>query len=93
MIALLESINHRIQGALGAQQDVNVARIEPSQAYTRTQAARLLRVSVWTIDRARKEGSLIEARRIGQRDVRITGASLLKFTASKEAASVRVRRL
>lgn len=71
----------------------NPPAINPRQAYTRTQAARVLGVSVWTIDKGRKEGLLVEARRIGQRDIRITGESLLAMMKNKETASVRVRTL
>ena len=67
--------------------------IIPHQAYTRTQAARLIGVSTWTIDKGRKEGVLTETRRLGQRDVRVTGDSLLKLRKSREAAPVRVRQL
>lgn len=76
--------------------DANCASIPVAsahQAYTRTQAARLLGVSTWTIDRARKQGALIEARRIGERDVRITGESLMEFVKESEANSVRVRKM
>ena len=41
------------------------------------EAAALLRVSTWTIDRARKEELLAEVERIGARYVRITGESLV----------------
>lgn len=93
MIALLESIDRRLQVAIRARQDAGTAPIALDQAYTRTQAARLLSVSTWAIDRARKQGLLIEARRIGQRDVRITGESLLTFMKNRRVASVRVRRM
>ena len=49
--------------------------IDARQAYTRAQAARLLGVSTWTIDRARKTGALVEARRIGQRGSFLHGTS------------------
>lgn len=67
--------------------------VRPYQAYTRTQAARLLRVSTWTIDKARREGLLLEARRIGQRDVRVTGESLVAFMKQREATTVIVRKM
>lgn len=93
VVTLLESIDRRLQVALRTQQETNVAPINPHQAYTRKQAARLLGVSTWSIDRARKQGLLIETRRIGERDVRITGVSLMAYMQEREATSVRVRTL
>ncbi len=90
---LLESIDRRLQEVLRGQTTSSVAPVHPDRVYTRTQAARLLGVSTWTIDRARKQGLLVEARRVGQRDVRITGESLVALMKKTEAPSVRVRRL
>ena len=76
---LLKSIDtsvRRIADALIVQAR---PKIESGQAYTRRQSSRLLNVSVWTIDQARKDGRLVEARRIGNRHVRITGESLARF--------------
>lgn len=70
-----------------------MAPIDINRAYTRTQAARLLGVSTWTIDKGRKAGLLAEARRIGQRDVRVTGESLVRFMKEREAGSVHVRKM
>ena len=93
-LSLLETVAHRLQELLRARHDASpVVDFNSQQAFTRTQAARLLNVSVWTIDRARKQGLLIEARPIGKRDVRITGDSLIAFMQKKENASVRVRNL
>lgn len=94
ILVLLESIDRRIHRLSHPQADEQHGeRVDPYQAYTRTQAAQLLGVSVWTIDRARKQGLMIEARRIGQRDVRVTGESLLEFMTTREAASVHVRKM
>lgn len=92
-LQILGAINDRLGSIVEAVNGSLSGSIDPHHAYTRTQAARLLGVSVWTIDRARKDGLLIEARRIGQRDVRITGESLVEFLKNTEAASVRVRKL
>ena len=93
-LSLLETVAKRLQELLRARHDDSpVVDFNSQQAYTRTQAARLLNVSVWTIDRARKQGLLIEACPIGKRDVRITGDSLFAFMQKKENASVRVRNL
>lgn len=92
-LALLESINCRLREVLRGQATSQVAPIDLNQAYTLTQATRLLGVSTWTIDKGRKAGLLIEARRIGQRDVRITGESLVRFMKERESASVHVRKM
>ena len=84
-LALLETINRRLREVLRGQATSQVAPIDLNQAYTRTQATRLLGVSTWTI--------LLEARQIGQRDVRVTGESLAAFMKKREATSVRVRRM
>lgn len=94
VLALLETITLQLQELISAQHAAStVAPVDPHRAYTRTQAARLIGMSTWTIDRARKQGLLAEARQIGHRDVRITGESLLKFMKGGEVASVRVRKL
>lgn len=68
--------------------------IEPNAAYSRQEAARVLGVSVWLIDRARADGRLMDAQRLGQRDVRITGESLVRFQRERESrARVRVNRI
>lgn len=94
VVTLLELIEHRLHEMLRDQKAASpIARADPHHSYTRRQAAHLLGVSVWTIDKGRKEGLLIEARCIGHRAVRITGHSLLKFMAARESASVQVRKL
>ena len=90
---VLEVIDKRLARIERAYADPKPESIDGGRAYSRRQAARALAVSTWTIDKARKKGLLIEARRIGQRDVRITGESLLKYLTKSEAASVRVRKL
>ena len=91
--AVLEVIDERLARIERAYANPKCESLDAHHAYTRTQAASLLSVSTWTIDRARKQGVLLEARRLGQRDVRITGESLLVFMTQREAASVRVRTL
>ena len=93
VVSLLEAINERL-GTIAQTLTVSLpVAISPQQAYTRTQAARLIGVSVWSIDKGRKEGSLVEARRIGKRDVRVTGVSLLRFMKERETTTVIVRKL
>ena len=67
--------------------------INSDQSYTRRQTARLLGVSTWTVDRARKDGLLVEARRVGKRDVRITGESILEFHRESSRSSARIQKL
>lgn len=76
LLKSLDTSVRRIADALSVQ---SPPKIEPGQAYTLRQASRLLNVSVWTIDQARKDGRLVEAQRIGSRYVRITGESLARF--------------
>ena len=90
VIGLLRSIDQHLAVMSSAVVDAPPPTIDPHQSYTREQAARLLRVSVWTIDRARKDGSLVEARKIGQRDVRVTGESIMRFHEAARRAPVRV---
>ena len=91
--AVLEVIDRRLALIERAFANPKPESIDGGRAYSRRQAARALGVSTWTIDKARKEGLLIEARRLGQRDVRVTGESLLAFMKINETASVRVRKL
>jgi len=93
VVSLLRKIDGRLSIIAQAVTASPPSSINPMQAYTRNQSARLLNVSTWSIDRARKQGLLAEARRVGTRDVRITGESLLAFMKTKETASVRVRNL
>ena len=76
---LLKSIDTSVRRIADALIVQSRPKIESGQAYTRRQSSRLLNVSVWTIDQARKDGRLVEARRIGNRHVRITGESLARF--------------
>ncbi len=76
---LLKSLDTRVRRIADAVSVQSPPKIESGQAYTRRQASRLLNVSVWTIDQARKDGRLVEAQRIGSRHVRITGESLARF--------------
>ena len=90
---VLEVIDKRLAQIERAFANPKPESIDGGRAYSRRQAARALAVSTWTIDKARKEGLLIEARRLGKRDIRITGESLLTFMTSRDAASIRVRKL
>ncbi len=67
--------------------------INPDQGYTRRQTARLLGVSTWTVDKARKDGLLVEARKVGKRDIRITGESILEFHQAARRSSALVQKL
>ena len=91
--AVLELIDTRLARIERAFANPKPESIDGGRAYSRRQAARALSVSTWTIDKARKEGLLIEARRIGQRDVRVTGESIVRFMKEREFASVQVRKL
>ena len=93
IIALLRSIDRRLTVITEILGNDTPAAVNPNQSYSRTQTARLLGVSTWTVDRARKDGSLVEARRIGQRDVRLTGESILEFHRAACRTTVRVQKL
>ena len=82
---LLKSIDTNVRRIADALIDQPPPKIESGQAYTRKQAALLLGVSTWTVDRARHDGQLIEAERIGERSVRITGESILRFNQREES--------
>ena len=87
IISLMRSIDSRLaQIAQGVCND-ELPPIHPDKAYTRQQAARLLSVSTWTIDHARKSGLLSEAERVGNRDVRIAGDSLVRFHRRRAAGA------
>lgn len=89
---LLKSIDTSVRRIADALSIQSPPKIESGQAYTRRQASRLLNVSVWTIDQARRDGRLIEAQRIGNRHVRITGESLARFQQGR-AGTRKVMRL
>jgi hypothetical protein len=89
---LLHSINERL-GQIVAMMSDNAPEINPNRAYRRRDAARLLGVNVWTLDRARRKGLLENALPLGKRDVRITGASLLRFQSGSRKTKVQVLRL
>ena len=91
--AVLEVMDKRLARIERAFATPKRESIDGGRAYSRGQAACALGVSTWTIDRARNKGLLVEARRIGQRDVRITGESLVAFMKEEETVSVRVRRI
>lgn len=91
--AVLEVIDRRLARIERAFANPEPESIDGGRAYSRRQAARALGVSTWTIDRARKQGLLVEANRIGQRDVRVTGESLAVFMQGRESASVHVRKM
>ena len=76
---LLRAIHAQVVRIADAMAAAPHAAIDAKQAYSRQQAARLLGVSVWLIDQARSSGELAEAQRIGSRQVRITGESMVKF--------------
>ncbi len=93
IIDLLHSIDRRLATVAGGLGNDLPPSINPHQSYTRRQTARLLGVSTWTVDRARKDGLLIEARRMGKRDVRITGESILEFHQRARRSSTLVQKL
>jgi len=92
IIALLRSIDRRLAMIVDNNSDTPSPIVNPNHSYSRAQAARLLNVSTWTVDKARKDGLLVEARRVGKRDVRITGESILEFHQRANRSSVRVQR-
>jgi hypothetical protein len=91
---LLRSINERL-GQIVAMMVDHAPEINPNRVYRRKDAARLLGVNVWTLDRARRKGLLETALPFGERDVRITGESMLRFQYGKRRSksTVEVRRL
>ena len=89
---LLKSIDRSVRRITDALIVQSPPKVESGHAYTRRQASRLLNVSVWTIDQARKDGRLVEAQRIGSRHVRITGESLARFQQAN-AGTRKVMRL
>lgn len=96
VVALLDSIDGRLTAALNqTTRSVEGDGVDPDKVYTRRAAAMRLGVSTWTIDRARKDGLLIDVERIGVRYVRITGASIARFKREREHdhGCVRVRQL
>ncbi len=76
---LLSSIERHVRHIAEALDEQQPQKAEAGRVYSRRETARLLRVSVWTIDQARKDGRLVEAQRIGNRHVRLTGESLARF--------------
>jgi hypothetical protein len=94
ILSLLISIDRRLALIADSITDnPSPTVIHPNQSYTRRQTARLLGVSTWTVDRARKDGLLVEARRIGQRDVRITGESILEFHQRVRRTTAQIQKL
>ncbi len=93
-VQLLIKIDGHLAFIAGALRATPAEAIDPNRAYSRIQAARLLGVSVWTIDAARKEGLLREAQRLGQRDVRLTGQSLVRYQHERQAkGSTKVQKI
>jgi hypothetical protein len=93
ILTVLLKIEGNLDRIAKAVTDAPPSPINANQSYTRGQAARLLSVSTWTIDQARKQGLLAEASRLGERHVRITGESLLRFAQKKQNTKVKVRNL
>ena len=83
--AVLQSIARDVRRLANRLDGMERERIVPEQSYTRREAAGVLRVSTWSIDKARHDGQLIETERIGERGVRITGESLLRFHRHSES--------
>jgi len=81
---LLRSIDGRLAGIAKESSKPSSIRLDPHRSYSRSEAARLLGVSTWTIDKARKLGLLKETARLGQRDVRLSGESLLVFQHERQ---------
>ena len=81
----------RIARVLADGRGVGQKTVVASQAYTRKEAAQILRASVWTVDRARKAGLLEESEQISERHIRITGQSLLRFQAQRQRAGISVK--
>jgi len=91
---ILQSIEAHLARIVEVLDGAPPTSIDAHQAYSRTRAARLLGVSVWTIDAARKEGLLREAQRLGQRDVRLTGQSLVRYQHERQAkGSTKVQKI
>ena len=96
VVALLRSIHsdvERIARALADDRGAGQRTAVASQAYTRQEAAQILRASVWTVDRARKAGLLEESEQISARHIRITGQSLLRLQAQRQRAGISVKKM
>jgi len=94
IIGLLASIDRRLARIADAVCETPPGAVDPNAAYARAEAARLLGVSVWTIDEGRRKGLLVETERLGQRDVRLTGESLARFHRERQGQSkARVNRI
>ena len=92
IIELLRSIDRRLALIANCNTDNSSPTVNPNHSYSRAQTARFLNVSTWTVDKARKDGLLVEARRVGKRDVRITGESIMEFHRQAHCSSVRVQK-
>lgn len=90
---LLASIDGRLGRIERALATPTPELLDARRSYSRRDAASALGVSVWSIDRARREGLLCETRHLGPRDVRITGESLLALMQQKQASSGRVLKI
>lgn len=82
---LLTAIDRRLQRIESGVKENKAEVIDEARSYSRRQAAAALGVSLWTIDAARKRGELRLTNPIGERDVRISGKSLIKFQREREA--------
>ncbi len=94
-VSLLESLDKRLSELLRHRNGVATnLLIDANGTYTRQETARILGVSLWTIDRARKDGLLVEVKPIGVRYVRITGDSLVThLRRRKDYSPVSVRKI
>ncbi len=82
IVAALGDIGTRLEGVECA---VRAGQVYPDRLYGRRAVARLLGLSVRTVDRRVREGRLDVVRR--GRSVRIVGASLLRFHQEREVKS------
>lgn len=65
---LLRSIDRQVRRISESLVCDAPAPLDPGRSYTRQQTARLLGVSVWSIDRARRDGQLVPC--LKKRDIR-----------------------
>ena len=93
IVELLRSIDRHLSVIANGTDNNLPPTVNPNQSYTRRQTARMFGISTWSVDRARKDGLLVEARRVGKRDIRITGESILEFHREACRSSTRVQKL
>ena len=87
MVRLLRSIDGRLARIAREADKPPSIHLDPNSAYSRREAAHLMGVSVWLVDRARKRGDLIDCQKLGERDVRVTGHSILAFLTVRQGKS------